>query len=372
MSQHVLIIEDSEELRQPIAEALRLEGFAVTEAGDGVEGIKMLKDHRPDIILCDIMMPELDGYDVLKYVRAQAELIDVPFVYLSAKTESRDIRMGMQLTADDYLTKPVKMGELLQTLKVRLRHAQIKRDVGKQRMLHMKESIARMLPHELISPLTSVLALSEYMSQENDLDAAMVRELSADIHLSGIRLWRMIKNYLMISELMCYGHNTEQALPEYEIKPISLQGVVIEWAQACAIHWGRLGDLDLDVGQGEIITYAKGVEHLLVQLLDNAFKFSNPDSIVRLIVALNGGKLCIEVEDKGRGMRADNIPKIDLFNQFDRDYFEQQGSGLGLAIVKTLLDIMNGGWDIKTTQGEGTRVALWIPVDSNLWNIKPA
>ncbi|WP_035609722.1 response regulator transcription factor [Haloferula sp. BvORR071] len=119
----ILIIEDEPEMRRNLATILRLEQYNTLTAENGQVGIEMLKSQTPDIILCDVMMPELDGYGVLKEVRSLPATEATPFIFLTAKGEKPDIRSGMNLGADDYLTKPVAKTDLLSAIKTRLERA---------------------------------------------------------------------------------------------------------------------------------------------------------------------------------------------------------------------------------------------------------
>ncbi len=116
----ILIIEDQPDMRENIATILEMEEFAVLEAIHGRDGIEMAREEKPDLILCDIMMPEMDGYDVLHALRADKTVAGTPFIFLTAKGEKRDQRAGMNLGADDYLTKPVSADELLGAVNARL------------------------------------------------------------------------------------------------------------------------------------------------------------------------------------------------------------------------------------------------------------
>ena len=121
----VLLIEDDFSLRENTAEILELSGYDVIMAPNGKLGVDLAKNHAPDIIVCDIMMPELDGYGVLQELSTHDNTKHIPFIFLSAKTERSEIRKGMDLGADDYLTKPFEEEELLSALESRLAKAEL-------------------------------------------------------------------------------------------------------------------------------------------------------------------------------------------------------------------------------------------------------
>lgn len=123
MSKRLLIIEDSVDIRENTAELLALSGFTVETASDGLEGVRLARTWNPDLVICDIMMPNLDGFGVLQVFSSQPELATIPFIFLTAKTDRADMRKGMEMGADDYLTKPFQEVELLRAIESRLKKA---------------------------------------------------------------------------------------------------------------------------------------------------------------------------------------------------------------------------------------------------------
>ena len=145
--QSILLIEDHPPMRRNLSTMLTMEGFEVHTAENGRVGVDTAKAELPDLILCDVMMPELDGYDVLREVRAHKEIANTPFIFLTAKGEKPDIRQGMNLGADDYLTKPVVKADLLAAI-----HARFERQAARERELDAKVAEARRFAPNFDSP----------------------------------------------------------------------------------------------------------------------------------------------------------------------------------------------------------------------------
>jgi DNA-binding NarL/FixJ family response regulator len=120
----ILVIEDEPEMRRNITTLLRYHTYEPIAAGNGREGIEAARREKPDLILCDVMMPELDGYGVLRALQTDPLLARTPFIFLTAKGEKDDLRSGMNLGADDYLTKPVANADLVQAIEARLRRSE--------------------------------------------------------------------------------------------------------------------------------------------------------------------------------------------------------------------------------------------------------
>lgn len=126
----ILLIEDEPRLRKGMTTALEMEGFSVTSAANGLQGIAAARHEKPDLIICDVMMPEMDGYGVLENLRGGKQTAGIPFIFLTAKGEKPDVRHGMDLGADDYLTKPCAIHDLLSAVRARLmRRAQQMKDL---------------------------------------------------------------------------------------------------------------------------------------------------------------------------------------------------------------------------------------------------
>ncbi|MEB3278117.1 MAG: EAL domain-containing protein [Lyngbya sp.] len=150
----ILIIEDEDSIRENIAELLEIENFEVQTAANGIQGLERAKHIIPDLILCDVMMPKLDGYEVLTELRKHPETANIPFIFLTAKAERTDLRQGMNLGADDYLTKPCSSEELLEAIAARL-----------QRNAQQQEQLKQLERYDKLTGLPNLFAFSETLQQ---------------------------------------------------------------------------------------------------------------------------------------------------------------------------------------------------------------
>ncbi|MGZ3956232.1 MAG: response regulator, partial [Flavisolibacter sp.] len=125
MGKKILVIDDNTDIRENTAEILELAGYKTFTAENGKRGVELAVKEKPSVIVCDIMMPELDGYGVLHLLRKNADTQHIPFIFLTAKTERSDFRKGMEMGADDYITKPFEDIELLNAVEIRLRKSEI-------------------------------------------------------------------------------------------------------------------------------------------------------------------------------------------------------------------------------------------------------
>ena len=120
----ILVIEDDDDVRETVHDMLELNGFEVAVAADGMQGLSCVRETAPDLIVCDVAMPNMDGFDVLEFLRQNALTLKqtrhIPVIFLTAKTERENVRHGMELGADDYITKPFTESELVQSIRARL------------------------------------------------------------------------------------------------------------------------------------------------------------------------------------------------------------------------------------------------------------
>jgi two-component system, sensor histidine kinase and response regulator len=358
----ILVIEDAADLRDDLIEMLTLDGYQTYGAENGVLGVKAAQTIIPDLIVCDIMMPEMDGYDVLLSIRREPETAGIPFIFLTARTEHIDRRQGMVLGADDYLTKPFDVDKLLVSI-----HAQLdKRDranaAAKARQDQLRESIVTALPHELRTPLNTIIGFSEMLQSEAQyLKPDQVASWAGHVHTAAHRLYHLVENYLYYVRLqVAVQQNTA---PEIHEKLDDLRGAIEQQALSLAQKYKRQNDvvISLDPCPALSMDYKDGLK-MAEELIDNGLKFSKTGQVVNVTGKRDGDCYILTVEDKGRGMTPDQVKNIGGFIQFERWLHEQQGMGLGLIVVKLLAEIYNADLQIDGKANEGTLVTLRLKI----------
>lgn len=363
----ILVIEDDPLVRDNIQDILSLEEFCTITAANGSEGLTLAKEEHPDIIICDIMMPELSGYDVLSALRQDIATETIPFIFLTAKVERTDLRQGMTLGADDYLTKPFTPAELRQAIVTRLeKQAHLEQQTQRQ-LGELRQSIAHLLPHELNTPLVGIINGVQLLRHCYDpVDQAEAMELLDCVERSGRRLYEMTQNFITYADLELIAANLEEvaALRNGFAKcfPSSMiQAVAIQKAEKNS----READLQLDLQDALVNISESRFKKAVEEVIDNAFKFSSPGSSVRLISSLSNGLFHLFVIDHGRGLEAEQIAKMGAYMQFQRKIYEQQGSGLGLAIAKRTVELYGGELTIESFPERQTIVRLTVPASPN-------
>jgi len=357
----ILVIEDEELIRESIEDLLLAEGFEVITAENGEQGVDFAIQKQPNLIICDVMMPIFNGYEVLEKIRQDKELSTVPFLFLTSLVDRRSNRKGMNMGADDYLEKTSTKEELLNAIAVCLEKQKAIEKRVTEKIEALRSSITLSLPHELQTPLSGIMGLSELMMMQNEeIEASEVYEYAQAIHNSGKRLHRLIQNYLLYSKLLLLRAQGQQKfISDY---PSDSQIVITSISDRKACECDRLDDLELDLVDIELNISSEDLVKIIEELIDNAFKYSPTGSKVSLNSQIIDSQWILTIQDRGRGMSEEQIANIGAYMQFDRQLYEQQGIGLGLVIARTLVEFYGGTINVQSQEKLGTKIAIAIPI----------
>jgi two-component system, sensor histidine kinase and response regulator len=357
----ILVIEDEDLIRESLEDLLLVEGFEVITAENGEKGVNLASQRHPDLILCDVMMPILNGYEVLEQLRQDKTLSTVPFLFLTSMIDRRSTRRGMALGADDYLEKPCTKDELLEVIAVRLGKQKAIEQRFEEKMEALRTSITLSLPHEFQTPLSGIMGLSELMMlQSEELLPSEVYEYADGVHQSANRLYRLIQNYLLYSRLIVMrSQGTTRFTSTY---PCNSQMIIRTISDRKAKSCDRLDDLELDLAEIDLAFSSEDLTKITEELIDNAFKYSPTGSKVVLSSQVIDSRWIFNIHDSGRGLSDQQISDIGAFMQFDRQFYEQQGMGLGLSLAKILVEFYGGDIDIQSQENSGTNICISIPL----------
>ncbi len=355
----VLIIDDTPEVCQVIEETLGMFGFATFSAEDGEAGVAIAREQLPDLIICDINMPRVDGYATLKRIREHETTATIPFIFLSGVVDRPNVRRGMEMGADDYLTKPFTPSELLAAVNARLeKKAEIERR-SDQRLDELRGRMTLALPHELRTPLNGIMGLANILIEDHArLRPEEILESATYINDSAKRLSRLIENFLAYTQLELMAKDARKIVAQATATFTSVQAMAVDTVREVAQRFGRESDLHVEVAPGTVAGIPDNLRKIVEEIADNAFKFSDPGSPVRVAGRLDTGHYCLEIANEGRGMTAQQINAIAPHVQFEREKFEQQGAGLGLCIARRLCDLNGVRLDIASQPGRDLKAKL--------------
>ncbi len=358
----ILVIDDEIWLREMVHMALAEKGYDVVEAENGAVGVETARKILPDLILCDVNMEKMDGYNTLSSLRNEPTTASIPFILMTGLADHAGMRHGMELGADDYLPKPFTIEGLYAAVDARLKKAQTVRQEAEKKLADLRDSLTLMLPHELRTPLNGILAYGELLSTEaGTLPPDEVAEMGHVIHESGKRLERLIENFLIYAQLELLGSDPQKVTALRAKQTLAPARLVEQRARAQAELARRSADLTVDLYDYGVPISEEYLAKIVDELVQNAFKFSQSGTPVSVRLSNSGGAVTLAVTDHGRGFSTEHITKVGAYMQFDRKLQEQQGLGLGLSIAKRLTELHGGTLRIESQRGGSTEVSVRLP-----------
>jgi two-component system sensor histidine kinase/response regulator len=359
----VVAIDDNLSVLKAVEVILQTSGFEVRIAHDGCEGLKMIKKEPPDVVICDIEMPKLNGHQVLRVLRQDAATADLPVIFLTAYSERSDVRTGMELGADDYITKPFSAKDITGAVEAQIKKRTALATKYESTLRLLRKNIAYALPHELRTPLAGILGFAGVLDMDyENLKPEELHQIASHILKSGRRLQRVLENYLVYAQLEILGVDPLEleALRNHIVA--NTEEIVSTQARQKAAEAARAGDLVLNI-QNIALQISEGdLRKIVEELTDNAFKFSNPGTPVQITSQREPDRFTLNIQDRGRGMSAEQIQNVGAYMQFGRMLHEQQGLGLGLIIARRLAELHNAKFQIQSAPNQGTQVSLTFPI----------
>jgi len=363
MAKRILCIEDDPQMRLIIGMALEGAGYEMEEAADGKQGLDRAMETAPDLILCDINMPGMNGFETLEELRKHKSTSYIPFIFMTGESPRKYLRKGMNLGADDFIMKPIDMNDLIKALQVRLQEVDRKKEETQKAVADLSESITRALPHELRTPMTGIMGLAELLKvQANEMTPSDVKDLAELLYTSAVRMNRTLEKFWIHTQCLLLPHDIAKLTASRQTGTKNADLIIRCVAEELALSHKRSADLTLDIAPLSVAISERYFEQVISQIIENAFKFSIDGTNVSISAEIKNTLGLILVKDHGRGMSEDQIRKIHAFMQFDRERHEQQGLGLGLMIAKRLLKIHDGKLEITSGLGKGTTLAITLPL----------
>ncbi|AFU70580.1 hybrid two-component sensor histidine kinase/response regulator [Psychroflexus torquis ATCC 700755] len=356
---NILVIEDTKSIREELRDILSFEGMQVFTAENGQEGIDKAKEHLPDLILCDIMMPLKNGFEVFATIQNINAIKHTPFIFLTAKATVENIREGMILGVDDYITKPFDIDLLIKSVKSRLFKEKKRKQFENNKLETLQHNISFAIPHELLTPLNGIIGLSGLMKDpEIEIDKNKLRDFAVGIFDSGNRLLSTLQKFIYYTEVeLLLSNDKKKALLKEKITETG-EHELEEQSQIIAQKFNRESDIELHIKSFNIKISSFHFDVIIVNIIDNAFKFSNKGDKVIIEVELDDSHVYITVIDNGVGFNEVTLNQIGAFTQFNRSKMEQQGLGLGLITSKKLINFYEGELIISENKPKGSRVEL--------------
>ncbi len=383
----ILAVDDNPRNLQLISSLLSGKGYKVVVANSGENALKYLGIKQPDLLLLDIMMPGLSGYEVLETIKKNPDIVDLPVIFLTAKSELSDIVKGFAMGAVDYITKPFKSEELLARVETHIELKRMRNQLSEnnnallklnQELTESKEIIKKdaeklaklnaekdrffsIISHDLRNPFNGCLMATELLfTRFNELSPEEIAAFIAALHDAATNMNKLLDNLLNWAQLQMGTLKTK-------LQPVDLS---IAISNAVELQKSVVMKKDITITQ-KIGSPAKAkadqgmVDMVLRNLISNAIKFTPAGGKVVIQVEETAHEIAVSVKDSGIGMNKALQNKLFRINEkVSRPGTEgEQSTGLGLVLSFDMTQRMNGSLGVESEEGKGSTFTLTLPKD---------
>ncbi|MBV8168280.1 MAG: response regulator [Alphaproteobacteria bacterium] len=362
----ILIVDDDPVVRALMRSSLEGDGFAVREAEDGEAALALCAQHRPDLMVVDVVMPRLDGYALCHEIRARPDLAYIPILMATGLDDVSSITQAYEAGATDFIAKPIQWVILSHRVRYMLRAAQNQTQLitsmrAAEAANRAKTEFLANMSHELRTPLNAIIGFSELM-RDGAFGPLSERyaEYSQIIADSGSHLLTIINDVLDLAK----AESNRLVLIEdaIEIGPVVAlsANIIREMAHKASIAF----EVELEDGLPTLNADAPKLRQILINLLSNACKFTPAGGTVRLQVMRERAGVTFRISDTGIGIPEEKMAIVLApFGQVDTRLARQYGGiGLGLPLTKRLVELHDGTMELVSRPGEGTTVTVRLPL----------
>lgn len=332
----LLVVEDEKIIRDNIKEYFELNNFIVKSASNGLEALSILENYKPDVIISDMMMPDMDGIKLLEKVREIKSTNLIPFLMLTARVEKVDHRTSMNLGADDYITKPFDFEDLYKAVESQIKKkSNVKQHIVEESLSSLQHwrNVAN---HEIFTPINVLQNILNVIKIDTPIDT----EMENIFNLSLRRLKKTLNNLMVISGV----HELNNNLVHYSSS--FLNKYIDDRISDSLIFSNKNIKVNKTINTPDEFYSREYSLIILSELIENAIKFCDDNTEVNISLNITNKNILLEVSNVCSNLPADLNLKIKPFYQYDRNRIEQQGLGLGLFLLNFLVNKYNDTFEI--------------------------
>lgn len=354
----ILVVDDEPANVFLLEGILEGEGYSAGSVSNGMDALKAVEADPPDVILLDLMMPGMSGFEVLDKLAEEEKTRDIPVVIISAKTDVEDVKVGLDRGAMDYIKKPINETDLLARLRTALR-LKNKEDALK-RMIRLKNQFVSIVSHDLRAPLSHMILYGQVLSEKKSLSEGLKpehREFLEYVTGEANRLIDYVEKLLNLAYL-------ESGKLQLKKGEHELSGLMDETAKIYSAKMENKGVLlKKEYTDGINVEVDRTLfMQVISNLLNNAVKFTPAEGTITMKTLKSDGKVLIKIADTGVGIKPEFQDR--LFTEFQK-YFSkgtegEKGTGLGLSICKKILETHGFEIDFTSERGKGTEFTITI------------
>lgn len=359
----ILIVEDQEETRENIIKILLQNGYDCISATNGSEGLKMAIAQKPDLIICDIKMPILDGFSLKKELNNVKEHIGTPFIFLTVKKDHEDVRNGMNLGASDYIVKPFKREDLLNSVKTRLVHKEKNAKENDAKVIKVLENFTALAKHECNTSLNALLIFSEAIREASKNNSVM-NDLAVHINQSANRLNRYLNNMIELMRLVYYKPEQINFVTQIDLSQLA-EAIIYNQAK----QFNRTNDASF-TSKPVNCQYAwkEDMTILFTEVCYYVFNYSTPGTTVSLILEEQNGVIKACLESTLTHSIDYTIAEVDLFTNQDSIKSWKYLNALGLYLSKLICKKYGGEFSIISNPSNQIKLMLSLNTKEAIMN----
>ena len=375
----ILVVDDVQSNVLLLKALLGREGFGIVIAMNGTEALQKVKSEHPDLILLDVMMPDMDGFEVAGHLKLEPEQAEIPIIFLTALNDSASVVKGFQLGANDFISKPFRREELLIRVEHQLSLVDARRIILRQteelrKTIAGRDKLYSVIAHDLRSPMASIKMLCNtiMMSIDQQTVPGDVFEMLEMTNKTAEEVFSLLDNLLKWTKSQL-GKLSNVPQP---IDMVGLVDGVIEVFKPIAQSKSISLELNSEIEFVNVIIDIEMIKSVVRNLISNAIKFSHKDTVVMVHVKVqditnenatgegNGKEVLVTVSDKGCGIKKEDQGKLlneaTHFTTFGTD--SEEGSGLGLLLCKDFVSKNHGRLWFTSEEGVGSNFNFTIPI----------
>lgn len=374
----ILVVDDQSKNISILGKILQEQGYNLAFALSGKEALALVENNTPDLILLDLLMPEMDGLKVCEILKSNPKFKEIPVIFLTASHEEQHLISAFETGAADYVTKPFQKTELLarvkhhlklkyQTIQLKIRETELIEALAHEKEIsEFKNRIISVASHEFRSPMTVILGFTQLLLKHYQVFSQdKIFKYLSSIETSAKKITNMIDDLLTLSHI--------------DAGQININPTTINISEFCQKFVSEIKDsiahdhdVELQILRNfehltkTIILDKKLLEYTLYNLISNAVKFSDKNTLISLGISYNNQYLIFKVSDQGMGVPLEE--QKHLFDLFYRasNAKDIQGTGLGLNIIQRYIELQGGKIEVESEENIGTTFTIFLPLSHSV------
>lgn len=361
----ILLIDDSVQNLRLLGNMLREKNYQIALAQSGKEGLQLAARIQPDLILLDIMMPELDGYEVCKKLKEDSNTRHIPVIFLTAKTSNQDVVNGFQMGGVDYITKPFNKQELFMRIKTHLELKQARDKISRQaetlRDLNAtKDKMFSVISHDLRAPLGGIKSMLDLMYEDQQQNRQISSRSLDSLKNAADQTYNLLENLLFWSR-------SQRGKLVNDPEKINIYDLIIENLELLqTMSDNKQLEIDNRVDKdASALGDRNMIKTVLRNLINNAIKFTHEKGRITIDCEVKDGMAEVSVADNGTGIQKQNLEKILNMKEYYTTFGtrREKGSGLGLNLCIDFIRRNNGELYIDSEYGKGSMFTFTLPLE---------